>query len=247
MVISNTSREDLERCTQEWKDRFQRFGLRLNVSKSEFLESGQQTDSSVSVDGQSLRKVTVTKYLGSCLSADGSPAPDVAARSASAWLKWKETTGVLCDKLFPRRLKSMVYKTMVRPVAIYGAECRPATKSTDQTLNVMEMNMLRWSLGVTRLDHIPNQTVRDMLGVRPISEKAAERRLNWYGHIRRSVTSIARRALDLIVPGVRPRGRPRMRWIDTVRRDMAEAGLTDADASDRLRWKALCKKADPVI
>src|SRR5699024_1471499 len=92
-----------------------------------------------------------SRYLGSCLSADGSPAPDVAARSASAWLKWKETTGVLCDKLFPRRLKSMVYKTMVRPVAIYGAECRPATKSTDQTLNVMEMNMLRWSLGVTRL------------------------------------------------------------------------------------------------
>src|SRR5699024_12643421 len=65
--------------------------------------------------------------------------------------------------------------------------------------------------------------------------RSAEMRLNWYGHIRRSVTSIARRALDLIVPGVRPRGRPRMRWIDTVRCDMAEAGLTDADASDRLR------------
>ena len=48
----------------------------------------------------------------------------------------------------------------VRPVAICGAKCRPATKSTDQTLNLMEMNILRWPLGVTRLDHIPKQSIR---------------------------------------------------------------------------------------
>ncbi|PIO72190.1 hypothetical protein TELCIR_05892 [Teladorsagia circumcincta] len=80
-------------------------------------------------------------------------------------------TGVLCDKKIPERLKSKIYRTVVRPVAIYGAECWPVTKEGEARLSVMETKMLRWTAGVTRLDHIRNDTIRRRFGVAPIADK----------------------------------------------------------------------------
>ncbi|PIO55818.1 hypothetical protein TELCIR_22792, partial [Teladorsagia circumcincta] len=45
------------------------------------------------------------------------------------WLKWRSMSGVLCDKNIPERLKSKIYRTVIRPLAIYGAECWPVTRS----------------------------------------------------------------------------------------------------------------------
>ncbi|PIO65740.1 hypothetical protein TELCIR_12571 [Teladorsagia circumcincta] len=35
--------------------------------------------------------------------------------------------------------------TVIRPVAIYGAECWPTTKEVEARLSVMETKMLRWT------------------------------------------------------------------------------------------------------
>jgi len=35
---------------------------------------------------------------------------------------WRELSGVLCDQQMPIAVKEKVYKTMVRPVMIYGAQ-----------------------------------------------------------------------------------------------------------------------------
>ena len=47
------------------------------------------------------------------------------------------------------------------------------------------------------------------------------------------------------VPGVRPLGRPRKRWLDVVMQDMRANGLTAKDAKDRAKWSRLNRKADP--
>jgi hypothetical protein len=43
--------------------------------------------------------------------------------------------------------------------------------------------------------------------------------------------------------GKRPLGRPRRRWIDNIKTDFLEIGLSDVDwiglAQDRYRWRAL--------
>uniref|UniRef100_A0A7I4XRB9 Reverse transcriptase domain-containing protein n=1 Tax=Haemonchus contortus TaxID=6289 RepID=A0A7I4XRB9_HAECO len=61
--------------------------------------------------------------------------------------QWRSMTGVLCDNNIPERLKSKIYRTVIRPVAIYGAECWPATKEVEALLSVMETKMLRWTAG----------------------------------------------------------------------------------------------------
>ncbi|ETN81641.1 hypothetical protein NECAME_08386 [Necator americanus] len=51
-------------------------------------------------------------------------------------------------------------------------------------------------------------------------------------------------ALKLDVSEVRPRGRPKIRWLDHVKLDMIDARLCTADAMDRTKWKTRSRKAD---
>jgi len=39
------------------------------------------------------------RYLGSVIHAHGGSEEDIEARIAAAWKKWKELSGVLCDRI----------------------------------------------------------------------------------------------------------------------------------------------------
>jgi len=85
----------------------------------------------------------------------------------------------------------------------------------------MEMRMLRWNLGLTRLDHVTNIDVRTQLKVAPITEKMRQARLRWYGHVmRRGEEAVVPTALRLEPAGRRPRGRPKKRWLDRINEDL---------------------------
>ncbi|VDP35442.1 unnamed protein product [Heligmosomoides polygyrus] len=74
---------------------------------------------------------------------------EVNSRVSAAWSKWRSLTGVFCDKKILECFKSKIYGAVIRPVAMYGAECWPATKEVETRLSVMETKMLRWTAGVT--------------------------------------------------------------------------------------------------
>src|SRR6185295_20331220 len=97
----------------------------------------------------------------------------------------------------------------------------------------------------TRLDRVTNVDVRRRLGVAPIQEKMREGRLRWFGHVMRSeVHSVAETAFNLRVDGRRPRGRPKKRWMDTLKEDMRAASVDPRDTADRAKWRRQCKRAD---
>ncbi|VDO79200.1 unnamed protein product [Heligmosomoides polygyrus] len=117
------------------------------------------------------------KYLGSTVTFDGNLKLEVIARLSAAGSKWRSLTGVLCDKTIPVHLKSKVYRTVVRLVGTYGADCWPVTKEIESRLSVMETKILRWTVGVTRLDRVRNDTMRQRFGVASIADKLREARL----------------------------------------------------------------------
>ena len=164
VFLAATSRQELAEQVQLWSTRLADHGLRLNAAKTEYLECGEQTDGSITVDGHELPKSTQFKYLGSAVRTDGDSLSDASSRSNIAWLKWRQTTGVMCDRRMPLRLKSRIYKTVIRPAALYGCECWPTTVKHEQILHVAEMRMLRWSLGLTRIDRVWNSDIRNALG-----------------------------------------------------------------------------------
>jgi hypothetical protein len=65
-----------------------------------------------------------------------------------------------------------------------------------------------------------------------ILEVIEEKRLRWFGHVKRMPLKI----LEWEPEGTRRRGRPKERWIDGVRWSMANHGLMEEDTRDRGRW-----------
>ena len=89
------------------------------------------------------------------------------------------------------------------------------------------MRMLRWMCGVTKLDKIRNERIRGTTKVGEITKAVQERRLMWYGHVmRRDEHYVGRRVVVMKVQGRRKRGRPTRRWLDKVKDDIKEKGLS---------------------
>ena len=55
------------------------------------------------------------------------------------------------------------------------------TKKQVEEMEVTEMKMLRFAMGVTRRDKIRNKYIRDTLKVERLGMKMMEGRLRWYG------------------------------------------------------------------
>ncbi|KIH67573.1 hypothetical protein ANCDUO_02095 [Ancylostoma duodenale] len=100
----------------------------------------------------------------------------------------------------------------------------------------MEMKMLRWMGGVTRLDRICNQDIPQRFGAAPIMEKLCEARLRWYDHVLRADNdSICKIGFDLDVPGKRQKGRLKQRWMDTLHADLKVVRIHPDKAYDRAK------------
>ncbi|KIH47043.1 hypothetical protein ANCDUO_22902, partial [Ancylostoma duodenale] len=124
---------------------------------TEVMSSVQDDDDVVDANGTAFTQVEEFQYFGSVLSADGTVDAAVRGRIACAWLKWRESTGILCDRRCSRMLKGKIYRTVVRPAMMYGSECWPVSKKRERMLNTAEMRMLRWACGFNRRDKVRNE------------------------------------------------------------------------------------------
>ena len=100
------------------------------------------------------------------------------------------------------------------PVLKYGSETmiwREKERS--------RMDNLRGLLGIRRMNKVPNAQIRQLCGVmKGVDKKIDEVVIRWFGHVEKmSNDKIAKRVYVGERSGSRSVGRPRKRWIDTVR------------------------------
>ena len=62
----------------------------------------------------------------------------------SEWKNWTRVSGVLCDRKMNVKVNWKVYRTVVRPTLVYGAETWALKKAYEKKSEVAEMQMLRW-------------------------------------------------------------------------------------------------------
>ena len=97
---------------------------------------------------------------------------------------------------------------------LYGMETVAVTESQMGKMEVAELKMVRWALGVTRKDKIKNEYVRGTAKIAELGDKLRNARLRCYGHVKRREDYVGKTMMEMAVPGRRKRGRPRRRWMD---------------------------------
>ena len=106
--------------------------MKVSRSKTEYLcINGENDKETVKMDDVKVPRINEFKYLG-----------------------------VICDSRLPARVKGKVYSSVVRPAIMYGLETVAVTKKQVEEMEVAEMKMLRFVMGVTRKDKIRNEYIR---------------------------------------------------------------------------------------
>lgn len=108
-----------------------------------------------------------------------------------------------------------------------GSDARRVSIQTvakqDVELKVLECKMLRFLLGVTKMDKIKNWYFRGPAQVEMVWASEERSLLYWTKNV------------EMELPGRWKRGRPQRRLMDVVKEDMKRAGMTEVDAEDRLK------------
>ena len=107
-------------------------------------------------------------------------------------------------------------------------------------MEVAEMKMLRFAMGVTRKDKIRNEHIRSTVKVERLGVKMREGRLRLYGHVmRRDQEYVRRKVMKMELPGKRRKGRPKRRFLNVVKEDMGKVGAKETDVEDRKAWRMM--------
>jgi hypothetical protein len=139
-VLVDDSQAGVNRKLELWRQTLESKGFRLSRTKTEYMRCGFSTttrkEEEVSLDGQVVPRKDTFRYLGSMLQKDGDIDEDVNHRIKAGWMKWRQASGILCDKRVPQKIKCKFYRTAIRPAMLYGAECWPTKRQHVQQLGV---------------------------------------------------------------------------------------------------------------
>lgn len=204
----------------------------------------------VRIGKSSFEKVKQFKYLGVLIDSSNERSVEIKERiKAGNRVYWKYQK-LLKDRNLSRKTKIKIYKAAIRPVITYGAEVMCLSSRDEEDLRVLERKIMRSILGPRREDGkfrpLMNHEIREINNNEDIGKFIKAQRLKWFGHIqRRGENSIIKKLLTWKPKERRPRGRPKVRWIDQIMRDIKELGITNwrDKVKTRKEWSKITTKA----
>ena len=107
-----------------------------------------------------------------------------------------------------------------------------------------EMDFLRRSCRISRLEHVRNEVIRERAKVvKSIIDDIDKKQLTWFGHVKRmEERRWPRKILEWDPPERRKRGRPRRSQRENVQEAMDARELDENTCYDRKKWKLGAEK-----
>jgi hypothetical protein len=246
--------DTINKNTETLIDACKEVGLEVNVEKTKYIlvsrgqNAGQNRD--IKIGNGSFENVSQFKYLGMTVTNQNLILEESKRRLNSGNACYHLVQNLLSSHLLSINVKVRIYKTIILPVVLYGCETWSLTVREKHKLRVFENRVLRRIYGPKR-DRVTggwrklhNEELHNLYSLPGIIRIIKSRRMRWAGHVARMGEK--RNVYRLLVgkpEGKRPLGRLRHRWIDNIKTDLLETGLSVVDwiglAQDRYRWRAL--------
>ena len=190
LVLCDPDREMMELRLERLRECMEKNGFKVSRAKTEHLQTTEETDpvgmkSYKETEMVNMPTVQYFKYLGTTIYRRGGASKDVESRVAKAWSKWRELSGVICDKKVPTKLKILIYQTVIRPMLLCGCETWPmSVKDERRMMATTEMRMVRWAMWVSLSEHRRNEGIMEDAKVEHIATVMRRRRMEWVGHVK---------------------------------------------------------------
>lgn len=255
VVLLARNKKELLKITTNLINVAGKYGLKVNAGKSKFMQVATGQDENIRDDYtvrlQSGNMITFENvkdfiYLGVYLTNKCHEVKEVERRIAKANKSAGALNQVLRAKNISFNSKLRIYKSVIKPIALYGCETWVLNKCLQNTIETWERKLLRRIFGGRKTDQgwerRTNAEIYGMYKGEKITDTIKVRRLQWLGHLgrmpeNRVVKGIAWKKME----GTRKRGRPRRKWWEAVQQDLQDKGIKNwkEKAKERKEWKKL--------
>lgn len=241
---------ELQEALNRWNEVMVSMGMRINKEKTEVMVIAREREEmEVNLEETRLEQVNKFKYLGVIMDGQGRMDDELKERIG----KFSQNVGMLYPLLkgkeIPTEIKALIYKTILRPILLYGSECWAMNTVHKSRLEAAEMRVLRVIRGISLRDRVRSERIRTDLGVEPVLDCVERNQLRWFGHVRRMEgAERLRRILVWRPEGRRPAGRPRKRWMESIAEAVQRRGATMGEVeenrtfADREVWRRFTRR-----
>lgn len=240
-VVMAQDKEDLEYMTRKLIEEYSKWGLSMNIDKTEYLCIGtdlNDTDLNLN-DNKTIRTSSKYKYLGVLFDKSGKDDLEIKERIMKGRKVISCLNSILWSKTISKKRKYNIYNTMIKSILLYGAETWRLSEANKKKILATEMDAIRRSSRISRRDRVRNEVVRQNMGLhQTIIDEVEQRQLIWYGHVQRMTDErLPKRVLQWNPTARRRRGRPPRKWGDGIRKAMSARNLQEGSWNNKREWK----------
>ena len=168
------------------------------------------------IDSVQLENVTSFQHLGRIVIKDGDETKAVDKFISERWHAYRKVKSVMSNRKTPMITKKKSFETYILPCVMYASETITLNKILMKKFEVFQNNIMRICVNKRKLGRISIENLINMTKLTPITTVIKQRKLSWFGNIKRSNLPI-RTIYEEMSPAKRKKGRPKIRWRDDVK------------------------------
>ncbi|CAM4699458.1 unnamed protein product [Lepidochelys kempii] len=142
-------------------------GLKMNLCKMKYMQSDFLQKARIMVTGEEIKEVEQYIYLGQEVNMCQDWNGELSRRIQAGWCTFNSIKDVLKGKIYKTTCTN-IFNSTVLPAMLYGSETWAPTKREEQRLSEAERATERAMLGISLLDCIPKEMIRERSGVKDI-------------------------------------------------------------------------------
>ena len=253
IILLGESRNDVEESARKLIKSSCNMGLVINENKTKYMVMTRNAivKDNLCTEGLTFEQVEDFKYLGVNIKEKNNMHNEIRMRLNAANRCYFTMKEMFSSKLLSRRTKQRLNCTYLRPIVTYACETWSSTQGDEERLQSFERKILRKVYGpvynndLESFQRRTNENLQQLYNKPSLRNFLARKRLEWAGHVWRAEGSLIKKVTENNLTGKRPRGRPRQRWYDTVKKTLKKINpLLDMEvALDRERWKSVLEAA----
>jgi hypothetical protein len=194
------------------------WGLEIDLDKTHYMLVGGQGQDIIT-DYGTIKTTSQYRYLGVSLTSDGRDDRDICNKIVQRKKIIRQLHSLLWNDIISKNTKQRIFKSIVEPPTIYGAEVCAMDSKLSKKNNAVEMSFWRRCCVLTLEDIIREITETE----ETLTDTVDAKQLKWYGHMERMDEDLRKYMNGLQLKGIREedreilgRRRQNKQWMEEI-------------------------------